>query len=720
MKFLIVGASGFVGRHTYDYAKSLGYKVLGTQAREGDPHLIVFDLLKDRIADCLEDSFLRGEPPIFGIICAGIASTDRCFLEKERSHEINVTGTIRLIEDLVKLNIKPVYLSTSAVFDGRVGYYPDIYPYSPLSEYGRQKVKVEEYIRTHIPQALILRLDKVVDDDVAARNMFSEWYQLIRESKPILCIEDQLFAPTSVKDVAKAIILSCQKGLSGCYNLANTEFFLRVELLKQFMLAMGESTQVVCKPADQLLNLLEPRGPKSYLDSSKFVQATDIKFTSMRTVINNFLKNMNEKFSVFRRTTCRVCENSDIQCVLKAVPTPVGDSYVPEEKLKEPQQAYPLDLFLCRQCSAVQLLDVIDPKILYGNYIYKTSISLGLARHFERYAEDVLQYANLAASNLVIDIGSNDGTLLQAFKKKGMDVLGIDPAPEAAKNARNSGIKTIQAYFNLGVAKKVKKEHGPSHIVTANNILANIDDLGGFIKGIKELLVPKGIFVFETGYLVDLIKGRLIDVIYHEHLTYFTAQSLQKLFVRHEMELIEAQHISSKGGSLRCFAQKQGGPYQKSANIKELIDLEAKLAVDQLETYQQIESEINATKKEMLTYLRNLKKEGKSVAGYGASVGVTTLLYLFGLDEVLDFIVDDNPDRHNLFSPGHHIPVYPSSELYQRKPDCVVILAWRYKDPIMNKHAGYLEQGGEFIIPLPGFKIVNRNTKNTAVSVCSY
>lgn len=405
------------------------------------------------------------------------------------------------------------------------------------------------------------------------------------------------------------------------------------------------------------------------------------------------------------RTDCRLCGACDLERVLHLAATPVGDAYVSAERRGEPQPTSPLDLFLCRGCGHAQLLEVIDPELLYGNFIYRTAISLGLVEHFQRYADDVLGRVSLPAGALAVDIGSNDGTLLRCFKARGLRVLGIDPAHEIAREATAAGIETLETLFTTALARRIREERGPAAIVTANNTFANVDDLDDLTEGIRDLLTPEGIFVCETGYLLDLVQQGLVDNIYHEHLGYFSVKPLEAFLRRHELELIDVERIPTKGGSLRATAQRRGGPRQVSPSVENLIALEARLGLDRAEPFTALAERVERVGAELGDLLRALKGQGKTVAGYGASVGVTTLLYTFRLGGLLSFLIDENPAKHHRFSPGQHLPVLPPGALEERQPDAVVILAWRYAQPIISKHAGYLDQGGQFIIPLPEVRI---------------
>ena len=407
-----------------------------------------------------------------------------------------------------------------------------------------------------------------------------------------------------------------------------------------------------------------------------------------------------------RRDSCRLCGSKDIELVMKCKPTPLADAYIFEDKLNTKQDVFPLDLFLCKKCSLVQLADCVDPEVIYEEYVYRTVTSPGLVNHFNRYCDSVIKCVNPNKGALVVEIGSNDGTLLNFFKSKGMRVLGIDPARAIAKKAAESGIETLPEFFNIDLARKIKKEKGSADIIIANNVIANIDNLDELIKSIHELLAPCGVFVFETGYLVGLIENMVFDNIYHEHLCYYSVMALDSFFKNNNMELINVVREPTKGGSLRGFVQFKEGLRPVSGRVKELIDFEKKLGVDKSGAYKDFAAKINSEKEKLLKLLEDLKAKGKTIVGYGASHSVTTFIHHFDIGKMLDFIVDDNSLKQNTFSPGYHIPVFASQEIYKRKPDYILILAWRFYEAIINKHRAFLKNGGHFIVPLPEFKVI--------------
>ena len=403
-----------------------------------------------------------------------------------------------------------------------------------------------------------------------------------------------------------------------------------------------------------------------------------------------------------RRDTCRLCGSLHLELALPLAATPVGDAYVPAAHLDKPQETYPLDLWLCRTCGLAQLVDLVDPSILYVEYVYYTSISLGLVEHFNSYANDVWNRIQPPAGSLVVDVGSNDGTLLCAFKQKGHPVLGIDPARDVAERANQRGVETLNVFFSAQLARELRRERGPASILTANNVFANVDNLEDMCEGVLELLSPNGVFVMETSYLGPVVEDCLLETVFHEHISYFSLKPLIPFFKRMGMEVIEAQRQPTKGGSLRLTMQRTGASRTVSATVAEVLAYEEALGLHTPEAFQRLASRLSQVKTQLLEKLRALKSEGKTIAGYGASVGVVTLLYEWELDGLVSFLVDDHARKQDTFSPGQHIPVYSSDALYDRPVDVVLVLAWNYAAPIMAKHPKF---HGNFLIPLPEVRL---------------
>jgi hypothetical protein len=409
---------------------------------------------------------------------------------------------------------------------------------------------------------------------------------------------------------------------------------------------------------------------------------------------------------IYRRSDCRGCGSSDLNLVFSLKPSPIGDDFVTRARVNVTQPSYPIDLHMCNHCGLAQIMDVIDPEILYGEYIYVTASSMGLAEHFRSYADSVSERCSLNLDSLVVDIGSNDGTLLRCFQKLGMKVLGVEPATHIAAQATTGGIKTIDKFFTPELARQIVAEYGCAKLVTANNVFANIDDLMSWVSAVNELLAGDGVFVFESYYLADLVQNMVFDFIYHEHLCAFSVKPTQSLFERVGLELVAVQRSATKGGSLRYFVQRPGGPLAKDGSVDEILKFEDSIGLYRKETFRTFANKVNDLKEKTRNFLARAQSEGKSIVGFGASITGTTLLYHFEIGDYLEYLVDDNPAKQGRFSPGHHLPVLSSSVIYDRKPDYVVILAWRFAEAFINKNNEYLKGGGCFVIPVPDFKIV--------------
>lgn len=416
----------------------------------------------------------------------------------------------------------------------------------------------------------------------------------------------------------------------------------------------------------------------------------------------NFFQNSN----IYKRDTCRLCGSRDLKMVLSFAATALCDAYVPKDRVNDIQEIYPLDLFLCEVCGYIHLPYIVNPEIIYRDYLYVTTSSFGLSDHFKSYADEVLSNLKPSAQSLIVDIGSNDGTLLGHFKNRNMRVLGIEPAVEIAKNAAKEGVETLPVFFGKEISGKIKGDYGTADIITINNLFANIDDLEDVVKGVYNLLSDDGAFIIESSYVADMMENMVFDFIYHEHLSYFSVKPLKQFFNRHNMEIFNIERVPTKGGSLRYYIQKKGSLRAISPSVSNLIAYEEYVRLYHKDTFKAFSAKIDEKKSILINMLERLKAEKKRIAGYGGSATTTTLLYHFGIGNILDYIVDDNPAKQNMFSPGYHIPVVNSDTLYKSKPDYTLVLAWRYFEPIIKKHQAYLDQGGHFIRPLPHVEII--------------
>ena len=411
------------------------------------------------------------------------------------------------------------------------------------------------------------------------------------------------------------------------------------------------------------------------------------------------------------RKTCRLCGGGELTCVLALTPTPPANAFVEKAAKSEPQPCFPLDVFFCETCKHVQLLDVVDPAVLFENYVYVSGTSPSFVKHFDDYAQSLIDRFKPDAGSLAVDIGSNDGTLLAAFQKRGLRGLGIDPARDIAAKATAAGVETIADFFSPDLARKIVNDQGPAAIVTANNVFAHADDLKGIVEGVRTMLASDGVFAFEVSYLADVVADTLFDTIYHEHLAYHSVRPLETFFSGLSMRLFAVEGVASHGGSIRGMACLADGPHQADGSVAALITQEGKAGLDRAETFKAFAADIDGLGRQLKTLIKEIRADGKTIAGFGAPAKATTLMYHFGINaEDIDFIVDDSPLKQGLYSPGLHIPVVTSETLYERRPDYVLILAWNFASSIMDKHSAFLDGGGSFIVPLPELKTFESST----------
>jgi SAM-dependent methyltransferase len=398
-----------------------------------------------------------------------------------------------------------------------------------------------------------------------------------------------------------------------------------------------------------------------------------------------------------------MCEDKSLTKVMSLTPTPPGNDFLTKEELGRDEIVYPLDLYFCKACHHLQLGHVVDPAILYQkNYSYVSATSAHFVNHLKKYAEDMANRFGLRSGDLVVDIGSNDGTCLSFFKAQGMSVVGIDPATDIALRANENGIETVADFFDYELAIELNKKYGKAKFITSHNACAHIDDLFNVVKGVEHWLAKDGVFVLEVGYMGDVYSNTWFDTIYHEHVDYHTVAPFEKLFERVGMELISVDRISPQGGSIRVMIQKKGGMYNRDTSVDKLIALEHHLGLDKAETLHMFDNKIIEVREKLHNLVQSLKADGKTIAGFGAPTKATTLMAHFGLDgSILDFIVDDNPLKQGLFTPITHIPIFSADMLYERKPDYLIILAWNFAEPIMRMHQKYRDNIGMFILPMP-------------------
>jgi 2-polyprenyl-3-methyl-5-hydroxy-6-metoxy-1,4-benzoquinol methylase len=405
------------------------------------------------------------------------------------------------------------------------------------------------------------------------------------------------------------------------------------------------------------------------------------------------------------RITCRLCGSSDLWTAIPLHPLPVASPNVGHSALV--RESASADARQCNNCGHLQLATIVNPEFQYRNFKYLTGISLGLREHFERLVTTLAASGDVAPGKFVVDIGSNDGSLLRFVKAHGARILGIDPAEQIAKAATEAGIPTLANFFTTALAGDIVRQRGQADVVISNNTIANIDELGAFFAGIDALLAKDGVLVVETQYALDMLTKTLLDVVYHEHISYFAVRPMQRFLQANGFELVNAERIAPKGGSIRFVVQRQGGPRASAANVSALIEEEDRSGFYNKRIFEAFNVRIQELGRNVRKHLMESRQRTGRGLAYGASVGCAALIHYFELGELIDAVFDDTPLTNVLRTSHGDIPVLTGRQLVNEPPANVIVLAWRYASIIAKGQEAFRASGGRFYRALPDVALVD-------------
>ena len=407
--------------------------------------------------------------------------------------------------------------------------------------------------------------------------------------------------------------------------------------------------------------------------------------------------------------TCRFC-GTELQTVFVDLGmSPLSNAYVPEDRLHQGETFYPLLTYVCSSCFLVQLLQYESPDVIFSDYAYFSSYSDTWLEHSKKYVNMITERLKLDQNSTVIELASNDGYLLQYFKEKNIPVLGIEPAENVAQAAIEKGVPTVSKFFGEKLAQELTTEGTKADLIVGNNVLAHVPGINDFVGGMKILLKPDGVITMEFPHLLQLIKHNQFDTIYHEHFSYLSLYSVERIFNKHGLKLFDVEELLTHGGSLRIYATHiDNEDFRILESIHKLRDTERYEGITDIFNYQTFTEKVKKTKRELLQELVRLKNEGKKIVGYGAAAKGNTLLNYCGIrTDIIDYVVDRNPHKIGKYLPGTRIPIKHPDAVKTDKPDYLFILPWNIKDEIISQNSFIREWGGKFIIPIPSVDIID-------------
>ena len=640
-----------------------GSGLLGTELRQIQQGLVApssseLDIRDaSAVAHCL--STIRPD-----IVIHAAAATDNRLIEQDPTQAlaVNIGGTLNIAQACLGSRIRLVYISTDYVYKGDRSDYLETDEILPASLYSWSKLGGEAAVRS-VPNHLIIRTS----------------FGASKFSYPG-AFSDKWTSKDYVDIVAPEILAAAKSPLSGVLHLGSDR-----RSMHEYAIARNPDVKAI-KLGD--LASLTPVDTSLNRDRWQAYKSGDDVVSG---VVN-----------------CRVCGNRDLTMYLDLGMLPMANNLAETSAAARQMQRFPMQVLYCSDCSLSQLSVVVDPREMFSHYAYRSSINKGYIRHCREMAKSVGKQLALSGDDLVVDVAGNDGALLGEFADElGVRVLNVDPASNIAQIAESRGVPTINDFWSLSVAEKIVAEHGRPRLITATNVFAHVDDVRGFVAAAKSCLDENGALMLEFPYGVDFIEKREFDTVYFEHLSYVLIEPVRRLAALTDMEIFDIRKQDIHGGTVRVFIGHIGAN-EISQSVDGFLDYEASNNFHDFAIYANWTTQIDALIEDLRTQLLQLKSDGAAIAAFAASAKGNTLLNACRLDGgVIDFIVDDTPEKIGRFSPGNGIPIVSRKRLEESPPDYLLILAWNFASEIMQTTSDYSGQGGRYIMPIPEFRIID-------------
>jgi dTDP-4-dehydrorhamnose reductase len=632
---------------------------------------------------------------------AAITDVDLCEKSPDLAYKVNTVGTYNIALISKNLGIKLVYISTTGVFDGlkKTAYTHNDSP-NPMNVYGHSKLLGELAVKGLLSDYIIARTCWMMGGGPTKDKKFVAKIisQINAGNKELKALSDAFGSPTYGKDLVEALIKLIHNKQSGTFHIVNSGSPSRYDVASFIANHISNDIQV------QSVNSAYFKLPAKRVRNESAIPS--IRMRDWKAALKDYLESewtelesVDECRSIKK---CRICGSQNIETILDLGNMPPANAFIDPNKIKT-EKNYPLSLKFCKNCSLAQLGQVVNPKILFSDYHYITSASEPLIRHFASEAEMIVKDYIKDRNELVVEFGSNDGTLLSSIKNN-CRVLGVDPAKNIADLASSKGVETHVGMFNEKTATQIKQKWGSAKVIIANNVFAHIHNINDVMRGVKTLLTDDGVFISESHWVYDLLKSSEFDQIYHEHLSYYSLHALKYLAEKHGLKIIKVEQVPIHGVSLRIYMSLKGKIHH---SVNKTLKIELDSGINKINAFKKFASRVHLNKTKFLKFIKELKKDKKIIAAYGAPGKGNTLLNFYGLNKkTIKFITDSTPLKQGTLAPGSKIPIVHPDYLLTHKPDYLVLLSWNYADAILKKEEGLRNKGVKFILPIPNLRII--------------